>query len=326
MSGILDRLTTLYREIDRVSGGRLKILVQSVERFNEMRGAEAAATLAYYALFSLFPLLLFLIVLTSFLLQSNEQAYRTTVTFIQNALPVSAESIENSIREVLELRGEFGAIGLIAMLWAASAFFSTLARNINRAWPSAKLRSPLQIRLIGIGMVGALFILLLLSMLSTTIVGLLPALIRVLGGDGTIFESALWQWALRGVPAAFSFLMFMGLYQWVPNRRVRWRAVLWGALFVALAWETAKQAFGYLLSSGLINYEFIYGSLGTLVMLMFWAYVSNLMALFGAYLVATLDMRIEVAETEPASGGPAQSDPVSSSGAGKPVNHRPVAR
>ena len=285
------KLLALYAWMQRLSGGRLDVIQHSVARFVAMQGPEAAATLAYYALFSLFPLILFLAAVMSYILESSEQAYLQTVMFFGSALPVSFTMVQDNLRKVLELRGQIGVIGLIGALWAASSFFTTLARSVNRAWPKFRLRNVVQNRLIGLGMVGALFLLLLFSLLSSAFANLIPSLVDTIGGGNVPLFSPLWRLVLRLVPGVFSFLMFVALYRWVPNRLVCWRAVLQGAAMTAVLWESAKLVFGFYLTSGFSNYEFLYGSLGTVMALMFWIYLSSLIALFGAYLVATIDLK-----------------------------------
>jgi membrane protein len=289
-SVLLPPLRNAFTWLDRHTGGALGILGQSYRRFVEMRGAEAAASLAYYALFSLFPLTLFLIALLGMVLESGA-AYSQAVSFIRSVFPFSGELVDNNLNQVVQQRGPISIIGLIAILWSASGYFFTLAHSINRAWPAVKLRGLVQNRLVALGMIGALALLLILTLLSTMVTGVLPYLTTLLGDDGARLVTGGWVLALRLAPVLFTFLMFAAMYQWVPNKKVRWRAVFSGALFAAVTWELARLAFTYYLNSGIVHYEFVYGSLGALIALMLWIYLSNLLSIFGAYIVAELDVR-----------------------------------
>ena len=301
MSGPIEKLHAIYDRINHWSGDRLDILRHSVVRFTELRGAEFAATLAYYALFSLFPLVLFLLAILSFVLENSDQAYAQTVRFIHNAIPISFSVISDNLKEVVDLRGQIGVIGAVGALWSASAFFSTLARSINRAWPQVKLRTLVQTRLFALAMIGALFLLLLLSLASTTFASLLPTMLTWFGFDQSLLESPLWVIMPRIISILLTFSLFIAIYRWVPNKVVHWRAVFWGAAFSAAAWDLAKFVFTIYLRSGLVRYEFVYGSLGTLVALMLWIYISNLITLFGSYLVASIDLHLEQTEPTPAA-------------------------
>jgi membrane protein len=191
MTSFPDEVKTIYRRANDLSGGSLGILRETFQRFNEARASEAAAGMAYYALFSLFPLLLALVAAGSFFLES-ERAYREVVDLVTQAIPVSRGLIERNIRRVLELRGTVGIVGLIGLLWSATGVFTILANHINRAWPEAEMRSFLEKRLVALGMVGALAGLLVLSLFSTAVLNLLPRLQVPLWGGLSVYETPLW--------------------------------------------------------------------------------------------------------------------------------------
>jgi membrane protein len=288
MTSFADKVKAIYRRANDLSGGSLDILRETFQRFNEARASEAAAGMAYYALFSLFPLLLALVAAGSFFLES-ERAYREVVDLVTQAIPVSRGLIERNIRRVLELRGTVGIVGLIGLLWSAIGVFTILANHINRAWPGAETRSFLEKRLVALGMVGALAGLLVLSLFSTAVLNLLPRLQVPLWGGVSVYETSLWAIVSTLVPGLFIFLMFLSLYRWVPNTEVKWSGAMGGALVAAFAWEVVASAFAWYLSSGLARYELVYGSLGAVVALMFWIYISSLITLFGAYLGAAIN-------------------------------------
>jgi membrane protein len=69
---------------------------------------------------------------------------------------------------------------------------------------------------------------------------------------------------------------------------VKWSAAFWAALVVAVAWELAANAFAWYVGSGLARYRVVYGSLGTVVALLFWIYLSAWIIIFGAHLSAAV--------------------------------------
>jgi membrane protein len=288
MTSFADKAKAIYRRANDLSGGSLDILRETFQRFNDARASEAAAGMAYYALFSLFPLLLALVAAGSFFLES-ERAYREVVDLVTQAIPVSRGLIERNIRRVLELRGTVGIVGLIGLLWSATGVFTILDNHINRAWPEAETRNFLEKRLVALGMVGVLAGLLVLSLFSTAVLNLLPRLQVPLWGGVSIYETSLWAIVSKLVPGLFISLMFLSLYRWVPNTEVKWSGAVWAALVAAFAWEATASAFTWYLSSGLARYELVYGSLGAVVALMFWIYISSLITLLGAYLSAAIN-------------------------------------
>lgn len=260
----------------------------AIKNFGLARGSEAAASLAYYALFSLFPLLLVLISVLGFILKSGE-AYEVTLDFITQILPNSRDLIERNFNEILNRRGAIGLIGLIGAVWAASGFFNTLVRNINRAWLGIKPRDVVRTRLLALAMIGILILLLILSLASSMLLDIIKLINSPLLDPAAFEESFAWPFLRVLLPTLITFLMFAIAYRWIPNTYVRWRASLAGALWTTVAWELAKRLFSFYLSSGIIRYEILYGSLGTVLALMFWIYLSCLIILLGAHLTASID-------------------------------------
>jgi membrane protein len=294
MADLTDKLEATYERADRLSGGTLSLLRKTVDRFGKERAAQAAAGMAYYAFFSLFPLLLFLVAAGSFFLERG-QVFRQAIDLVGNAIPNAQNLIERNLDMVLQLRGPVGLVGLVGALWSASGFFAILGYNLNLAWPGAEPRSFFEKRLVALGMVGVLaallILLLILSLFSTSLLNLMSRLQVPILGTVSVYESPLWAIFSNLLPWLFSWLLFVGLYRWVPNTEVRWPAVLWSAFVAALAWQLAAEAFAWYLNSGLARYQLVYGSLGTVVALLFWIYVSSWIILFGAHLCATIDRR-----------------------------------
>jgi membrane protein len=231
--------------------------------------------------------MLTLIALGSFFLE-REQASQQVVEFVVQGIPISRELIERNVKQVLDLRGTVGVVGLVGLLWSATGVFSVLAHNVNRAWSEAESRSFLERRLVALGMVGALAGLLALSVLSTVVLSLLPQLQIPLAGGMSIYDTTSWAVLSNLVPWMFTFLMFLALYRWVPNTVVAWPAAAAGALIATLAWEGITGVFTWYLRSGLVRYELIYGSLGAVVVLMLWIYLGSWITLLGAHLSAAV--------------------------------------
>ena len=297
------RLLPHYQMVNRWSRGSIDVIRVMIKNFGLARGAEAAASLAYYALFSLFPLLLVLISVVGYVLKSGD-AYTVTLDFITQILPNSRVLIELNIQEILDRRGTIGLIGLVGAVWSASGFFDTLVRNINRAWLGIKPRDIIRTRLLGLAMIGMLILLLVLSLASSALLNIVKLIDSPLVDSIQLENSAFWPLLRLLLPSLFSFLMFMAAYRWIPNTRVRWRACLGGALWTSIAWELAKRLFAAYLSSGLGNYEILYGSLGTVLALMFWIYVSCVIILLGAHLTASIDFRHQRAIAAAADDNP----------------------
>lgn len=284
-------LKNLYRKINRHTGGALRVLRRAGERFGETQATQAAAGLAYYTFFSLFPLLLVLVAAATYLFDLGSQAaFQEAVSLISEAIPVSQDLIGQNLQIVLERRGTFTFVSVLAALWSASNAFTILSNNINLAWSSSSERGFLGKRLVAFAMVGAVVVLLLLSLLTSPLTNLLSNLTLPFA-QLAFLKSLIWSWATRLLPIFFSALMFLMLYRWVPTEAVSWRAALWGTGVTTAAWQLAQLGFTQFLRSGLANYELVYGSLGTVVALLFWIYISAVILLFGANLTAAMDQQ-----------------------------------
>ena len=244
--------------------------------------------MAYYALFSLFPLLIFLVVVGSFVLE-GEQVRETVFFWLANLFPTASGLIARNLDFVIARRGPAGATAIVAMLWSGSGAFTALARNINRAWPGARPRNFLMGRLVGLVIITVLVMLLFISLFAGAVVRWFPFLSRLLSLAGSAAYSRFWGLATANLFApALTFLMFLVLYRWTPNADVRWTEAAWGAATATFGWRVAVYAFTWYLSSGLVNYQLVYGTLGTVIALMFWIYLSSLVTLFGAHLGAAI--------------------------------------
>ncbi|MGB8980511.1 MAG: YihY/virulence factor BrkB family protein [Anaerolineales bacterium] len=278
-------LKEFYQNLDHLTGNRLGILQHALGTFTEKQAAQASASLAYYTLFSIFPLLLVFVAGGSFFLDRS-QVFTAVTQFVQQALPISTQVINENLRQVLEERGTAGIFSLLILLWSASGMFTNLAYNINLAWPHASRRSFLQKRLIGLWMILGLLGLIVLSLVLSWVTGRLPFMAIADAFPSTLIVLRL----LSGFASWLTiFLVFLTLYRWIPSLRVPWRATFWGALIASLAWKAVTAGFNWYLDSSFGQYQLIYGSLGAIVAFLFLIYMISLITLFGAHLSAALE-------------------------------------
>jgi membrane protein len=287
---ISDRIRQLYQRADRISGNRLNIIKDAIETFNITHANQASAGLAYYLIFSLFPLLLVLVSAGSFFLNS-EQVYLKVTQLVQENVPGSYEWIDENLRTVLQQRGAVGIIGVATLIWAASGGFMSLAYNINLAWLEAPQRNFFQRRLIGLEMIAGLSGLFILSLVVDSVINLL----HLLDAPFVAFlDLRLWKW----VSNAFSWLVIFGLffvlYYWVPTVNVRPSAAARGALISSIAWKIATALFSLYVRSGFGRYELVYGSVGALVAFLFLIYILATITLFGAHLTSAMDRKLKL--------------------------------
>lgn len=275
-----------YQRVNRISDGKLDIPRNTIASFTKARAPQAAASLAYYAILSLFPLLLILIVGGSYFLDS-QQVYENVTRFFREAIPVSQNWIDEVLRQVLSTRGGVGIISLVTLLWSASGFFTNLVYNIELAWPHVRQRNYFQKRLIGVMMIVALTGLLLFSMFFEWVANLIPFVNVYQTPHGELDILRLFSSLISFLT---SFLLFNALYRWIPNTDLPSNAPFWGALTSAIAWKVIAEVFKWYLRSGLADFQLVYGSLGAIVTFLLMIYLISLIILFGAHLCAAIDL------------------------------------
>src|ERR1044072_5604131 len=283
-------LKEFYQKINQLSGNRFSILENAIKTFTEKQAAQASASLAYYSIFSIFPLLLVFIAVGSYFIDAK-QVFDVVTEFIQQALPISRQIINENLQTILETRGRAGIISILTLLWSASGMFTSLAYNINLAWSRASRRNFLQNRLVGLWMIVALIGLIVFSLVLSWITQRLPHMDIAQASPTYLLLlrliSALGSWLMI-------FLVFLGLYHWIPTMNVTWSATVWGALLASLAWKAVTTGFTWYLNSRFGSYQLVYGSLGAIVAFLFLIYIISLITLF----VAHLSVAIESCERE----------------------------
>jgi membrane protein len=306
-SKIKERARSLRPWADGFSRGALGISIQALRSFNEARASEAAAAIAYYALFSLFPLLIILVVASSSILQNQdvqvqilnlvsevlppgEELARDSLQRIMELgrLPPAQEILKENVQQVMKLRVPVGIVATVGLLWASTSVFTALALNIDRAWRGAARRNYLRWRLLGLAMAGGLMAGLLV--VSLFLAGLFGLLSRIQEG-APIYEAWFLKSLSNLVPVLLVFLISFVLYLWAPNTDVRRSEAGWGALVATTGWTVSKMAFSWYLETWLARHQLVYGSLGTVVALMLWVYLSGMIILYGAHLSAAIGQR-----------------------------------
>jgi membrane protein len=291
----------VFFRLNKITGGVLSILWTSAQSFVEARATEAASSIAYYALFSIFPLVIFVIAFASSFLE-DETVQQLIFTFVEDTLPEFFQDlVKGNIEQALALRGSVQILGMIGLLWAASAVFTNITHNLDRAWHVAQERNFILGRLVGLSMIGAITTgLILLWIISTTLLNVLPVLeIQLWNGESIhLYNSYTWSLMARFLPYFLIFFTFINLYKWVPNTTIKWSEAAWGAAVAAMAWELSQRGFGWYLTSGWARYQLVYGSLGAVIAFMLWLYVSSIILLYGAHLSAAIALhtRINIAD------------------------------
>ncbi len=264
----------------------LRLMRYALKRFGREHAPEAAASMAFYTLFSLFPVILIVVAANSFLLESLHVQEKILETILKFFPVASHQIISTNMQQILQARGAVGIVGLIALVWAATCVFTTLVHNLNRAWIDAPAQNIFRARLTAFSIILFLVVLLPLFLMAKAAIHLIVSWNVQLTGSINIsyFRPILSNIIIY----IFICMTLMILYRWIPKTKVRWSEAFGGAFFAVIAEEAATSAFSWFLSSGLSRYNLVYGSLGALISFMTWIYIINLIVLFGAHLSAAI--------------------------------------
>ena len=255
----------------------LNILVQAIRKALEDQVSDLAAAIAFWAFFSIFPLLLGLMALAGFSLDVAEVQSRI-YQLMTDLLPGSGDFIQQNLESVVRYRSSMGAIGILALLWTASKGLAAVTRAVNRALGATKTRSYVASKIRFFGMTIAVAVLAILSISLTVALEVLlkSTLLTRLGLDG-IRIPRVQGWITSFV---FVFIMVIVIYKITPYVETRWRQILPGALLATVAFEMSKAGFLIYLD-WMTRWEAIYGSLTSILVLLLWLYIAALILICG---------------------------------------------
>ncbi|MGD6960340.1 YihY/virulence factor BrkB family protein [Rossellomorea aquimaris] len=246
-----------------------------------------AAQIAYYFLLSLFPLLIFIVTLLPYL--PVEQG--DILGLVRDFAPGETMSmIEETLQDIMSNRNSgLLSVSIIATIWSASNGMNAIVKSLNRAYDVEETRSFIATRLMSI--------LLTLAMILVFVVALLlPVFGKQIGlllfSQFGFSEQFLTVW--NGIRWAISpiilFIIFVGLYFFAPSKRIKCLSAFPGAIFATLGWVLASLAFSYYVGS-FGNYSATYGSIGGIIVLMIWFYLTGIIIMIGGEINALVTIK-----------------------------------
>ena len=265
-----------------------KIFLKRVyEEYENDSVSDSAATLGYYLVYSLFPFLVFLATLTAYLPLGN--SVDTLLDRMRTIVPSQAMGLidEHVHGLIARTRPNLLTFGLLVTVYSASRGIDSLRKALNLAYDVKESRPFWRTELLAIGMtVGG-------ALLSMTAVALLVAggnagfwLARAVDiGPEYIF---VWRWLRWPVTAAVIMLASAINYYLLPDVRQKFKYITPGSIIATLLWLATTWAFGqYVAHFG--SYDATYGSIGGVIILMTWFYLSGFIFLMGGEMNAILE-------------------------------------
>jgi membrane protein len=275
--------------IRRAAGRSGAVFWRSLVKFDETDGEQRAASFAYYAFFALFPLTVLLITVFTKFLGSETDAMAKITGAVSNFLPneEASKQIMRTIDGVVNSRGKAGFIAFCVLAWSALRFFQALVRGVNRAW-GTKEYSWWRLPIKNLFMTGILASALLLGVLVPAVLEKMEVIYRQISLDDGLnffFVREVFVVLRMLVPPLVLFYGFGMFYKFAPQRRTAFAEVWRAALFVTIGLNVLKQ--GFVIYTGHIgNFNALYGTLGSIVAILMWIYLSGALIILGGCLCA----------------------------------------
>jgi membrane protein len=266
----------------RVAASFAQIIGEVVQRYGRIDGEQCAASFAYYAFFSLFPLILLLVVVGTFLVPDRLLAARQVVQQVEEYVPLQAKDkavLVDTIDHAIQNGWRAGIFGILALIWSALRFFQALVIGVNRAW-GFKDYNWWKLPLKNLFMIGILISALLFGLLAPLIFNRIKAMFSL---DLTMFVGL----APMILPPAILFYGLLMFYKFAPRRSARFSQVWIAALLATLFLEMGQNIFEWYLVS-FTSFNALYGVFGTIMGLLLWIYFSGVILLLGGCVAATI--------------------------------------
>lgn len=254
--------------------------------------ASLAASLAFFSLLSLFPLVFLLLYGLSFVVSQDVIGEQVLLSFLKGFLPSLGEHVVAELHRVSALETVRWVV-FLTFVWFGTLVFYELDYTLNVVFESVWRRNPLISTGIAAASLAVTGFVLLLSYGATQIVNFLTGYAPRLWGLDLLALAAHDLFLTYTLPFALAFLTVTGLYRLVPRRRPHWREAMIGALIFSLLWIAAKFLF-VTYSTYATVYTHLYGSLLEVVLLLLWVYYSAALLLMGAEVAHHLQERAQV--------------------------------
>jgi membrane protein len=253
-------------------------------RFEDDEVPAMGAQLTYYLILSFFPFLIFIIALLSFTDISAQDAIKT----ITRVLPkMSNKMIMDSFEEIQKSRsGSLLSIGILATIWSASSGINAVMKALNKAYDAEEDRPFWKVKGLSVIFTITLAVVIIFSLFMLIFGKLIGEMIYKFIYLPGSFDT-IWRFAQYIIPLSIMVVAFVLLYLILPNLRLKVKEVLPGAIFATVGWVVTSVLFSFYVNN-FSSYSKTYGSIGGVIVLLTWLYLSSMIIVIGGEINATL--------------------------------------
>jgi membrane protein len=286
-------------------------LKRTVTEFQEDNLSDWAAALTYYGLLALFPAMIAMISLIGLVGDPKSTTDSLTEIITEIGPASAAETFSGPIESIASNRSTAGlalVLGLAAALWSASGYVGAFTRASNVIYETPEGRPFWKLRPLQIAVTLGMIVLMALLALGLVLTGpVVEAVAGPIGLDDTAVT--VWNVAKWPVMVAIFIVMVDVLYYATPNVKMRgFKWVTAGSVVAIVVWAIASALFAFYVAN-FSSYDKTYGTLGGLIALLVWFWISNLAILFGHQLNAERERSLEIEEGQPRAEREIQLEP-----------------
>jgi len=246
-----------------------------------------AAQLAYYFFLALFPALLFITAIISFIPVAG--LLEAITGMLARVAPSEVLSIvqDQILKIAHEQNGGLLTIGMLGTIWSTSSGVTAIIDTLNRAYDIQESRPWWKVRLLAIGLTLALALFIVISFALILVGPTLAETVAVWLHMGPAFE---WTWKIVQWPVVFGLVTFAiaAIYYYAPDAEQEWIWITPGSILATLLWLLISLGFKFYVVH-FTSYNATYGAIGGVIILMLWFYLSALAVLMGAELNAEIE-------------------------------------
>jgi membrane protein len=262
--------------LDHRTDGWFLLLFEALRDMLSFKSSLYAAATAYFTLYSIFPLILLTVGLSTIWFQPYLDS-QTILEQFEFIVPALDELLGQNLDQLFDARAAITRLSAVILIWSASSIVYMLTRAMDAIWEEVMVRPAWRHRALAIIFTIAISILLMIGSFGWSVV--VPIL------DQAMPDRLIDVAAYVGIvgSALLSATVFTLLYKMLPHTRLDWSDVMLGAVLAGVLWEVAKHGFLFFVTNYLTLSNLIYGSMTAIIAFLTWAYISMLIFLYGAH-------------------------------------------
>lgn len=261
-----------------------RLLIESGKEFSNDNVIKLSASLAYYTVFAIGPLLLVIISLTGLFFETETVTGKIYWQIRQLIGKDGAEAIINIINNMQQQNSaaKFSIIGIVVLIFGATGVFADIQDSINYIWsirakPKKGWLKFLRNRLLSFSLIVGIGFLMIVSLLVNTLADVLTERLKAMFEDTAVIFFEIFNVVIL---YAVISVLFAIIYKVLPDAKIRWKDAFVGACFTGILFLVGKFLIGFYLGNSEIGST--YGAAASIIIILSWVYYTSIILFFGA--------------------------------------------